>query len=146
MADKLEFELVSPEKLLVSQPVAMVVVPGADGLFGVLPGHAPMIVTVRPGIIDVYGDNQTTVSRRIFVAGGFAEVTDTRCTVLAEEASDLDALLKSDTAALEKQISDLREDIEDATSDVERRALETRLVTTQAKLDLIASQQDAEAA
>lgn len=139
MADKLEFELVSPEKLLVSQPVAMVVVPGADGLFGVLPGHAPMIVTVRPGIIDVYGDNQTTVSRRIFVAGGFAEVTDTRCTVLAEEASELDALLASDTAALEKQLSDLREDIEDATSDVERRALEARLVTTQAKLDLIAS-------
>ncbi|MFC7333706.1 ATP synthase F1 subunit epsilon [Rhodocista pekingensis] len=139
MADKLEFELVSPEKLLISQPVAMVVVPGADGLFGVLPGHAPMIVTVRPGIIDVYGDNQTTVSRRIFVAGGFAEVTDTRCTVLAEEASELDALLASDTAALEKQLSDLREDIEDATSDVERRALEARLVTTQAKLDLIAS-------
>ena len=56
MADKVQFELVSPEKLLLSQPVGMVVVPGSEGNFGVLPGHALFISTVRPGIIDVYDD------------------------------------------------------------------------------------------
>src|ERR671912_220924 len=54
MADKVEFELVSPERLLVSQPVDMVVVPGGEGDFGVLPGHAPLISTVRAGVIEIY--------------------------------------------------------------------------------------------
>jgi F-type H+-transporting ATPase subunit epsilon len=62
MADKLQFELVSPEKLLLSEPVGMVIVPGTEGNFGVLPGHALFISTVRPGVIDVYEDK--TVSER----------------------------------------------------------------------------------
>ena len=69
---KLAFELASPEALLVSTRADMVVVPGAEGDFGVLPGHAPFISEVRPGVIDVYqGD---VIDERIFVAGGFAEV------------------------------------------------------------------------
>jgi F-type H+-transporting ATPase subunit epsilon len=100
MADKLQFELVSPEKLLLSEPVAMVVVPGGEGNFGVLPGHALLISTVRPGVIDVYSEDQQRVSERIFVAGGFAEVTPERCTVLADEALPLSAL---DRAALEEE-------------------------------------------
>jgi F-type H+-transporting ATPase subunit epsilon len=71
MADKLQFELVSPERLLLSEPVGMVVVPGSEGNFGVLPGHALFISTVRPGVIDVYEDK--TITERIFVSGGFAE-------------------------------------------------------------------------
>ncbi len=98
MADKLQFELVSPEKLLLSEPVGMVVVPGTEGNFGVLPGHALFISTVRPGVIDVYEDK--TVSERIFVAGGFAEVTPERCTVLADEAVPVASL---DRAAIEAQ-------------------------------------------
>ena len=86
MADKTQFELVSPERLLRSDPVAMVVVPGAEGDFGVLPGHSLLISTVRPGVIDVYEDDRTTLSERIFISGGFAEVTPERCTVLADEA------------------------------------------------------------
>ena len=78
------FELVSPERLLLSEEVAMVVVPGAEGDFGVLPGHAPLISTLRPGVIATWEND--AVDRRIFVAGGFAEVVDDRCTVLAEEA------------------------------------------------------------
>ncbi len=84
MADMVEFELVSPARLLVSKAVEMVVVPGEEGDFGVLPGHAPVISQVRPGVIDIHGDGK--VQSRIFVAGGFAEVTQERCTVLAEEA------------------------------------------------------------
>ena len=91
MADKLQFELVSPERLLLSEQVHMVIVPGTEGNFGVLPGHAPLISMVRPGAIEIYENR--VVTRRVFVTGGFAEVTPERCTVLAEEAlapEDLD--------------------------------------------------------
>jgi F-type H+-transporting ATPase subunit epsilon len=90
MAGRIGFELVSPEKLLLSEDVEMVVVPGSEGNFGVLPGHALFIATVRPGVIDVHEGNQ--VSERIFVSGGFAEVTPERCTVLADEAMPLSSL------------------------------------------------------
>ena len=96
MAEKLQFELVSREKLLLSEPVAMEVVPGTEGNFGVLPGHALLISTVRPGVIDVYSDEQTRISERIFVSGGFAEVTPERCTVLADEALPLTSLNRAD--------------------------------------------------
>jgi F-type H+-transporting ATPase subunit epsilon len=78
-------EIVSPEKLLLSQDVGMVVLPAAEGDLGVLPGHAPMIVSLRGGVISIYEDGKN-VSARLFVAGGFAEITDTRCTILADEA------------------------------------------------------------
>ena len=90
MAGRIGFELVSPEKLLLSEDVEMVVVPGGEGNFGVLPGHALFISTVRPGVIDVYEGNR--ISERIFVSGGFAEVTPERCTVLADEAMPLSSL------------------------------------------------------
>ena len=82
MPDPFTFDLVSPEKLLLSEDVEMVVVPGAEGDFGVLIGHAPLISALRPGVIDTYIG--TKVDKRIFVAGGFAEVTGKRCTILAE--------------------------------------------------------------
>ena len=132
MADKVEFELVSPEKLLVSQPLDMVVVPGGEGNFGVLAGHAPMITTVRPGVIDMYEGDR--VIERIFVAGGFAEVTEQRCTVLAQEAV---AVSELDRAAVEKQVSDLTEDLADAKSDTERVAIDARLAVARAKAEAV---------
>jgi len=95
MADKVQFELVSPEKLILSVAVEMVVVPGVEGYFGVLPGHALFISGVRPGVIDVYIGGQVT--ERVFVSGGFAEVTPERCTVLADEAMPLAAIDRSAT-------------------------------------------------
>lgn len=107
MAETLLFELVSPEKLVLSQPVEMVVVPGAEGDFGALPQHAPLISAVRPGVIDVYMGGKVT--NRIFVAGGVAEVTAERCTVLAEEAmpvADLDTTkIAARTAEAEKALT-----------------------------------------
>ena len=129
MAGTVEFELVSPERLLLSEQVAMVVVPGAEGNFGVLPGHAPLISTVRPGVIDVYA-NRAEVSSRIFVAGGFAEVTPERCTVLAEEAVPVGEI---DQAATAQLVADLTEDVADAKTDAERRAAEAALAVAQAK-------------
>src|SRR2546425_11049393 len=102
MADKVQFELVSPEKLLLSEAVDMVVVPGSEGNFGVLAGHSLLISTVRPGVIDVYEGSE--VSERIFVSGGFAEVTAERCTVLADEAGSLFSL---DAAGVEGELRHL---------------------------------------
>ncbi|MBC8445159.1 MAG: ATP synthase F1 subunit epsilon [Rhodospirillaceae bacterium] len=82
--NKVELEIVTPSKLLLSESADMVVVPGGEGDFGVLPGHAPLLSTVRAGTIDVYvGDK---ISAQIYVEGGLAEVTDERCTILSEEA------------------------------------------------------------
>ncbi|HYD66749.1 F0F1 ATP synthase subunit epsilon [Azospirillum sp.] len=132
MADKVEFELVSPEKLLASQPVDMVVVPGSEGDFGVLAGHAPMISTVRPGVIDVYEGDR--VVDRVFVAGGFAEVTETRCTVLAEQAVPVAQI---DRAKVEQDVKNLSEDLDDAKTDAERADAEAKLAVARAMLDAV---------
>jgi len=130
MAETLEFELVSPEKLLLSQQVAMVVVPGGDGDFGVLPRHSLLISTVRPGVISVY-EPRARVSKRIFVAGGFAEVTGQRCTVLAEEAVPVEDI---DRAKTEQELKDAREDLEDAKTDFERDVAARQVTVLEAKL------------
>jgi F-type H+-transporting ATPase subunit epsilon len=80
-----DLEIVSPEKLLLSRPVDMVVLPAAEGELGVLPQHAPMIVLLRGGVIRLY--QGTAVTDRLFVSGGFAEITPSRVTVLADEAT-----------------------------------------------------------
>src|SRR5205823_11813310 len=100
MPDRFQFELVTPERLLASIEVEMVVVPGTEGNFGVLSGHSPLISSIRPGTIDVY-ETRPTISERIFVVGGIAEVTPERCTVLAEEAMAPDAL---DRGAIEAEL------------------------------------------
>jgi len=126
-----QFELVSPEKLLISKPIALVTVPGGEGDYGVLAGHAPLITTVRPGVIEAFADENSAASDRIFVAGGFAEVTNERCTVLAEEATPVSELNR---ATLEASAKDLTEDIGLAKSDAERQGLEMRLTVIKAKL------------
>lgn len=135
MVNTFQFELVSPEKLLVSKAVSMVTVPGGEGDYGVLAGHAPLITTVRPGVIDVYEQDEQSVSERIFVAGGFAEVTGERCTVLAEEAMPVSTL---DRVALENQAKNLTEDVVLAKTDAERAAIEAQLTITRAKLQAAA--------
>ena len=130
--DKVTFELVSPEKLLISRPVDMVVVPGSEGDFGVLPHHAPVISEVRPGVIDVHDDGK--VSEQIFVGGGFAEVTGERCTVLAEQAMPLGDL---DQGHADQQLKDAKEDLDDAKSDSERALAERRIAVAEAMRDAL---------
>jgi F-type H+-transporting ATPase subunit epsilon len=89
-----QLELVSPEKLLLSRKVDMVVFPAAEGEMGVLAGHAPMIVSLRGGVIAVHEGGQVT--EQLFVAGGFAEVAADRVTILADEATPLASLSKSE--------------------------------------------------
>jgi F-type H+-transporting ATPase subunit epsilon len=108
MAEKVNFELVSPERVLLSEAVGMVVIPGTEGYFGVLPGHAPFLSSVRPGTIEVHEGNG--VAERIFISGGFAEVTETRCTVLADEAVNVSAL---DRAEIEAELARLNAGLAD---------------------------------
>ena len=100
----LKFELVSPERLLLSAEVQQVTVPGTEGSFGVLPNHAPVLSTLRPGVVAVISAEGTR--ERIFVRGGFAEVNPEGLTILAEVAIPMAEL---DPAALERQIKDAEE-------------------------------------
>ncbi len=122
MTDKVAFELVSPERLLVADDVDMVVVPGSEGDFGVLFGHAPLISSVRPGVVEIHDEDKAP--ERIFVAGGFAEVTGRRCTVLAEEAVPVKEL---DRADLAQRLRDAEEDLGDADSDDARHKAEATI-------------------
>ena len=112
MADKLSFDLVSPDRLLVSTEADMVVVPGTEGDFGAMVGHQPLISALRPGIVEIH--EGSTVSDRFFVRGGFVEVTTERCTVLAEEAIPVSEL---DRAEIEQRIKIIEEDLVDAKTD-----------------------------
>jgi F-type H+-transporting ATPase subunit epsilon len=127
MAEKLQFELVSPEQLLLSKAVDMVVVPGVEGDFGALPRHAPLISVVRPGVIDVHEDGKVT--NRIFVAGGFAEVNEERCTVLAEEAFPLDTVTRE---AAEARLAAARGAVSASGSSIERTSAERELSIAEA--------------
>ncbi len=85
MADTFEFEIVAPAASMLSEPAELVIIPGAEGNFGVMPGHAPLLSMLRPGTIEIRG-RSLKILEQIFVEGGFAEVTTERCTILAEEA------------------------------------------------------------
>ena len=108
MADMLKFELVSPERLLLSEEVEQVTVPGTEGEFGVLAHHAPFMTALRPGLIKVEGGEAG--SRNVFVWGGFAEVNEHGLTILAEEAQMIEDV---DFEALAQRIKNLEEDVAD---------------------------------
>jgi F-type H+-transporting ATPase subunit epsilon len=140
-----QFELVTPEELLVSRDVDMVVVPGTEGNFGVLPGHAPLISTIRPGTIDIYQGN--AIAERIFVVGGLAEVTPERCTVLADEALPPESLdraqLDAELLTIDGNMPMLRDQIGRATGTdrehllAELRQLERQFAVASAKLRVL---------
>jgi F-type H+-transporting ATPase subunit epsilon len=116
------FELVSPEKLVFSGQVEHVVVPGADGEFGVMAGHAPVISTLKPGRLTIFAAGQP--ARHLFVRGGFAEARPDGLTVLAELAIPLEEL---DAARLAQEIQDAEEDVADATVEAVRLTAQERL-------------------
>ena len=133
MADVVQFELVSPERLVLSSEVSMVVVPGAEGDFGVLPGHAPMISNVRPGVISMFNDR--AIEARVFVAGGFAEVSNNRLTVLTEDAFALDEIKRADADA---RLAEAREAVGDASDDRARANSEKQLAIAEALVVAVA--------
>ena len=112
----LHFELVSPSRLLFSGEVDQVIIPGTEGEMTVLPGHAPLLSTLRPGVVTVQKTGGS--SDRIFVRGGLAEINPRGLTLLAEVAIPLAEL---NAAALSAQIKDAEEDVADAKDEETRR-------------------------
>jgi F-type H+-transporting ATPase subunit epsilon len=123
MAEPFQFELVSPERLLMSDPVDQVVVPGSEGYFTVLKGHAPFMSTLKPGVVDVTpaGGGSPT---RIFVRGGFADVSTEGLTILAEQAIPLGEV---DAAMLAQELKNAEEDVADAKDAAAKAAAELKL-------------------
>ena len=119
---KISFRLVMPERELVNIEADMVVVPGVEGDFGAMHGHAPLISTIRPGVLEVIQDNK--VDKRFIVVGGFAEVTPERCTVLADEATPLEQVTADQL--VERQRAAER-DLVDAATDAEKAAAQKAL-------------------
>ena len=117
----LHFELVSPERLLMSEDVDAVEIPGTEGDMGILPGHAPVLSTLRPGVVTV---TRGSKSDRIFVRGGFAEVNPQGLTVLAEVAIPIAEL---DAGKIAEQIRNAESDVADAKTDESRRRAQENL-------------------
>ena len=119
MAGTFKFELVSPERILMSVDADQVVVPGADGDFAVLAGHAPVITTLRPGVLDVTIGN---TKRRVFVKSGFAEVDPTRLTVLAQTAFNVEDMT---AAVVAEELKKAEAELASAKDDASRAAADT---------------------
>lgn len=126
MAQTIKFELVSPERILMSEDVEHVVLPGSEGELGVLPGHSPAVVTLKPGMITVISGGG---NRKLFVKGGFAEVNPETLTVLAEHALDPAA---TDKTGIEKELAAAEQELADAANDDAR-------FTAQAAIDALRS-------
>ena len=128
-----DLELVSPEKLLLSRPVEMAIIPAAEGDMGILPGHSPMIVALKGGVIEVRGGGSAT--ERLFVAGGFAEITPTRVTVLADEATPVAQISRAQAeAAVREAEAEYQAQANDA-PEVREKAMD-RLLAARTMLDV----------
>ena len=119
---KVVFRLVMPERELLATEADMVVVPGSEGDFGVLHGHAPLISTVRAGVLEVIQGSKA--EKRFLVAGGFAEVTPERCTVLADEAVPFESVTADQLAERERLA---QEELSDAATDAEKAVAQKAL-------------------
>ena len=122
MANAFNFELVSPERLLFAEQVTAVVVPGSDGCFTVMANHAPLMSTIRPGVVEATLASGGT--KKIFVRGGFVDVAGSSFTLLAEQAMPVEEL---NADAIAAQIKDAEDDVTDARSDAKREAATLKL-------------------
>ena len=109
----ISFDLVSPEKLIFSEDVGMIIVPGKDGDLGVLPGHSKLVSSLRPGRVMVYSEDKNLL-KSFFVSEGFAEVNPEKCIILAESVSEISDLDKS---KIENEILELESKDTDESKD-----------------------------
>ena len=100
---KISFDLVSPENLIFSEEVGMIIIPGKDGDIGVLPGHSKLLSSLRPGRVMIYGEEKNLL-KSFFVSGGFTEINPEKCIVLAES---IDEISQMDKSLIEKEIQEL---------------------------------------
>ena len=123
----ISFDLVSPENLIFNDDVGMIIVPGKDGDFGVLPGHSKVLSSLRPGRVMIYGEDKNLL-KSFFVSGGFAEVNPEKCIVLVESVDEINALEKS---VIEKEVQELEKQ--------DNQIAHEKLAISKAKLDAIDS-------
>ncbi len=133
MNEQIQFELVSPEEKLVSEPVKMAVIPGEEGELGIGAGHMSLVSSLKPGVVELYSQGKDK-PRRIFIAGGFADVTAENCTVLAEQAIDVKDMKQ---AEIEQKIKDLNEDMVIAVEEIDKVRILARLALEKAKLQAV---------
>jgi len=132
-AENFDFELVSPERRLMSEKAWQVTIPGEEGTFGVRAGHSSLVSSIRPGVVEIVA-TQGADPTKIFIAGGFADVTASNCTVLAEEATMLSDL---DQAQIEKDVTDLESKLSSAKDGIETARFSKQLDLAKAKLTAI---------
>lgn len=130
-ANTFNFELVSPDRIMALEPAWQVIIPGDDGYFGVRAGHMSLIAGVKPGIVEVY-KTEGAMPEKIFVAGGFADITATNCVILAEQAVNVNDL---DAAALQSELKDLKEDLAMANDAVSKILVDKKIAIAASKLE-----------
>ncbi|MGH1402786.1 MAG: ATP synthase F1 subunit epsilon [Alphaproteobacteria bacterium] len=130
MSNLIHFELVSPEEKLVSEDIYMAEIPGDDGVFGVMKGHCSLVSSLANGVVRLYKESNGE-TRDIFIAGGFADVTGSGCTVLAEEATEVKNL---NVESLEQYMTDLNEDLGLAEEDADKARIKDKIALTKAKI------------
>ena len=128
--EQLNLELVSPEKLVISKSVDMVVISGTEGDFGVLPGHAPIVSSIRPGVLEIYENNNI---EKLFLAEGFVEVLQDRVSILASEISKIEDISVSEC---EKKIELLRDKIKTSDDDIEKDFLAREINKFEVKIEI----------
>lgn len=130
MSTEIKFELVSPEEKLVSESIYFAEIPGEEGAFGVMVGHESLVSSLKPGVVKLLKE-QGAEARNIFIAGGFADVSATNCTILAEEAIDVKKL---DKEALKKSLKHLEEDLALSQEVHDQMRIKQRIEVTKAKI------------
>jgi F-type H+-transporting ATPase subunit epsilon len=133
MTNTFNFELVSPEQKLISEEAYHVTIPGKEGDVGVRAGHMALVMSVRPGVVEVIR-SEGGAKEKIFIAGGFADVSQTNCTILAEEAVPVSKLNHDKLTA---ELNHITENLSLSDSDLEKISLNRKLIVVSAMLDAL---------
>jgi len=136
MSENIQFELVSPEEKLVSDSYRMVVIPGDEGVIGMLPGHSSLVTSLKAGVVKMYKTNDDKNPERVFIAGGFADITPELCTVLAEGAVNVNKLDKAD---LEQSLADLKEDLNLVKEEADKKSVQQKIALVKAKIQAVSN-------
>jgi F-type H+-transporting ATPase subunit epsilon len=111
MSQLFQLDIIAPDRILRSERVEMVVIPGAEGDFGVLPGHAPLISALRPGLLNIHSG--TEIKEQFFVSGGFAEVSNNSCIILADRATPLSEIKRNEVVS---RIENIKSELQSSNS------------------------------
>ena len=127
--EQLNLEIVSPEKLVTAKSVDMVIISGTEGDFGVLPGHAPLVSSIRPGLLEIYEKDKV---EKLFVTGGFVEVLENKVSILANEISKIDEI---DIVVVENEIKDLKEKLSQTEEETTKNLIELEIYKLESKIE-----------